>query len=400
MSEPVLVVHGVANHDPEQFKRTVAALQARVGERFKLIEVFWGDLGGVSNGLKDSLPVIFPRIDVTRGGEEGEAFFELVQAQRDALMGTEVTRAEETAVIDALYRSTLQAGGVAQAGAQDTRGGDDDLREALAEQVPATRYLKQLHDPQLQQAVGELLAEYLRAQPVGDTFGVAPGEIVTRGWVDDTKRALKGFIGKVDDLIGRVTSNLAGSANQWVRGALADPIALTLGDIVAYHQRRGDIHRRLFEALDAQAPGYGTAERPIAVMAHSLGGLVTFDAALGSDVLVDDVPRRLHIKRWITFGSQPAFFHVLAPRNGIPPYTPGQLVALPSSIGPWTNLWHPLDLLAFSASSVFRLADGSVPLDTRVDSSASDIVQSKGWLHSAYWESPKLRDALLAGAAG
>lgn len=398
MSEPVLVVHGVANHDPEQFKRTVATLQERVGDRFRLIEVFWGDLGGISSGLRDSLPVLFPRIDTTRGASEGEAFFGLVQAQREALMGVELTRADEEAVVDALYRSTLHAGGVAEASVQDTRGGDDDLREALSEQLPATRFLKTLHDPQLQQAVGELLAEYLRAQPAGDTLGVAPGEIVTRGWVGDTKRALKGFIGKIDDFIGLVTSNLAGSANQWVRGALADPIALTLGDIVAYHQRRGEIHRRLFEALDAHAPGFGTSQQPITVMAHSLGGLATFDAALGSDVLVDGVPRQLHVKRWITFGSQPAFFHVLAPRHGIVPYAPGKLVSLPASIGPWTNLWHPLDVLAFAASSVFRLADGSEPLDVRVDSSASEIVDSKGWMHSAYWESPRLQEALSAGA--
>lgn len=396
MSEPVLVVHGVANHDAAQFKKIVDALQVRVGDRYRLIEVFWGDLGGISSGLRDTLPVLFPKIETTRGGSDAEAFFGLVQIQRQALMGAEVTRAEQDAVVDALYRTTLQAGGVTAAGPETTRGGDDDLRQALAEQIPATRYLKKLDDAPLQQAVGELLAEYLRAQQPGDGFGVAPGEITTRGWLDDSKQALNDFIGKIDDLVGKVTSNLAGSANQWVRGALSEPIALTFGDIVAYHQRRGEIHERLFAALDAQAPGYGDEARPIKVMAHSLGGLVTFDAALGSDVVVGGARRKLHIKRWITFGSQPAFFHVLAPREGLPHYAPGSPVGLPATIGPWTNLWHPMDVLAFSASTVFRLASGATPLDLRVDSSASDIIDSKGWLHSAYWGSPLLIEALVS----
>jgi hypothetical protein len=397
MSEPVLVVHGVANHDLEHFKERVDALQKRVGARFELIPVFWGDLGGQFTGLSDTLPVLFPHLDATRAGaEDTEAFFGLVQEQRAALMGAELTRGAEAAVVDALHAATLQAAGAQPAGMQVTRG-DDALHQALSEQVPSTRYLKQVYEPQLQQAVGELLAGYLRAPLVEGAVGVRQESFVMRGLVGDGMQAFKTFIGKVDELIGRVVSNVAGSANQWIRGALAKPIALTLGDVVAYHQARCLIHERLFKVLDDEAHGYGTKQQPITVMAHSLGGLVTFDAALGSDVLLDGVPRRLHIKRWITFGSQPAFFHVMAPRKGIEKYTPDKRVLLPPSIRSWTNLWHPLDLLAFSAASVFCLDNGALPLDVRVDSSASEIASDKGWLHSSYWESAELQDALLAG---
>jgi hypothetical protein len=392
MKEPVLVVHGVANHDRARFERTVEALQQRVGARFQLIPVFWGDLGGQSTGLSDSLPTMSALSEVTRADDLGaQALFALVQEQRATLPGTDGTRAEEMAVVDALHAATLQAAGVMGA----TLRGDDTLHRALSEQVPATRYLRHLHDPQLQQTVGELFADYLRAAPA-DGGGATAGEFVVRGRVDDGLHAWKRFIGKVDELIGRAASTLAGSANQWLRAALAERIASTLGDVVAYHQQRNAIHRRLFEVLDASAAGCGTRERPITVAAHSLGGLVTLDAALGSQMLVDGAPRCLHIKRWITFGSQPAFFHVMAPRHGIAPYTPGQRVDLPYSIGPWTNLWHPLDLLAFSASSVFRMADGSAPMDVRVDSSATEIAKSKGWLHSSYWNSSQLQEAIVA----
>lgn len=395
MSEPVLVVHGVANHDAAQFSETVAELQARVGDRYRLIDVFWGDLGGIASGLRDALPVLFPTIETTRGASDAEGFFALLQAERQSLMGTELTRAGQDGIVDALYHSTLRAGGVATlSGTELTRGGDDDLHQALEEAIPATRYLKTLSDPALQGAVGELLAEYLKAELPADAFGQVPGEITTRGWVDDSKNAIKGFIEKVDNLIGQVVSNMAGSANQWVRGALAEPIALTFGDVVAYHQRRDAIQRRLFATLDEKAPGYGSADKPITVLAHSLGGLVAFDAALGSGTGAGDERRQLHIKRWITFGSQPAFFHVLAPREGIAHYAAGAPVSLPRTIGPWTNLWHPMDMLAFSAGTVFRLSDGRMPEDVRVDTPASEVVQNRGWLHSAYWTSPVLVAAL------
>lgn len=387
MTEPVLVVHGIANHDAQQFKETVRALQSQVGGRFTLIEVFWGDIGGVSAGLKDSLPTIFPHEDGARGDADDSAFLSMLQSQRRAIMGDIVTRAEADAVVESLYHATMLGSGETN---QVVRGGmDDDLRQALDEAIPATRFLKNARDPEVHEVVGRLLAQHIRAQQA-DGFGVSSGGFETRGRLDDAKQAIKSFIGDIDQLIGRVASNVAGSANQWVRGALADPIALTLGDIVAYHQRRAEIHARLFDALDTQAPGYGTPANPITVLAHSLGGLVTFDAALGSDVMDGDSLRQLHIKSWVTFGSQPAFFHVLAPRKGIEVYTKGKPVALPATIGSWTNLWHPLDVLAFAAGTVFRLTGGRVPLDVRVDTPGSEIIDRKVWLHSAYWTSPAL----------
>jgi hypothetical protein len=393
MSEPVLVVHGIANHDADQFKATVASLQRSVSDRFRLIEVFWGDLGGESEGLADSLPVLFPQADTTRGDGEGAAFLELLQAQRVELMGQMLTRAEDTSVVEALYAATIDAAGLSLPAPEVTRGDNDALKEALVEALPGTQHLRTIRDVEVQQAVGRLLADHLRTlQSPG--LGGGDDVIVTRSWLDDIKQSIKRFLHDIDQLIGRMAASVAGSANQWVRGALAHPIALTLGDIVAYHQRRTAIHTRLFDVLDREAPGYGTEKRPIAVLAHSLGGLITFDAALGSYVPQDGAPRQLHISRWVTFGSQPAFFHVLAPRSGIAPYRPGRPVTLPGTIGKWTNLWHPLDILAFTAGTVFRLSTGQVPKDLRVDTAASEIIDRIGWLHSAYWSSTSLVDAL------
>jgi hypothetical protein len=108
-------------------------------------------------------------------------------------------------------------------------------------------------------------------------------------------------------------------------------------------------------------------------MAHSLGGVIAVDMA------TNDEP--LWIRRLITFGSQPSYFHVCDPRGGaLEPYT-GTPIQLPKSIGAWTNLWEPLDPLAFVAARVFRLHDGSLPKDKKVPHLASSGL----WTHSDYW---------------
>ncbi len=414
--EPLLVVHGIGNRDSEAFRHTMAPLEKSLGDRYRLVPVFWGDLGGISQSLEDSLPLIVPRATTTRGGEtqggvqgkvhayddlDAVTFFDLFQKQRLALMGAQLTRSEEDSVVDALYRETLKASGadLDSAPAHLTRRGDvDDLRQALEEVISQTEHLQHVYDPALQEVVGQLIAEYVKANPeiYAPTSGhMTTAQIMTRGWLANTKSALQDFVMKVDLLIGKTAGTVGGGLSQWVRGALAEPIALTLGDIVAYHQRRHEIHKRLFEVLDLHAAGWGTREQPITVVAHSLGGLVTLDAALGSDAVQQDgQARMLHIKRWVTFGSQPAFFHVLAPRNGIAPYRTGEPSRLPPSIGAWTNLWHPLDVLSFSATPVFTMSDGSVPRDQRVDTAASAIAQAKGWLHSIYWNCRQLPEAI------
>ena len=88
----------------------------------------------------------------------------------------------------------------------------------------------------------------------------------------------------------------------------------------------------------------------------------------------------------VTFGSQSPFFHVCDPRGGhLKPFHGQQLVQLPPSLGAWTNLWEPMDLLAFIAARVFRLHDGSPPLDLPI----AHLTSSGMWTHSAYWHLPQ-----------
>jgi hypothetical protein len=115
------------------------------------------------------------------------------------------------------------------------------------------------------------------------------------------------------------------------------------------------------------------------VLAHSLGGVVTFDAAVRKK-------RRLWVKHFVTFGSQSAFFHLMNPRLGLTPYE-GSVVKLPPSIGTWTSFWEPMDPLAFTTAPVFVLEDGTTaPVDIPVQvREASELLSSFLWTHSCYW---------------
>jgi hypothetical protein len=156
------------------------------------------------------------------------------------------------------------------------------------------------------------------------------------------------------------------------------------GDVLVYQRHRKEIHDRVRATIDQVDPALGRGpEHPVGVIGHSLGGVIAVDIATA------DVP--LWTRCLVTFGSQSPFFHVCDPRGGqLRPYADGTLVQLPPSLGAWTNLWEPLDVLAFVAAKVFRLHDGTAPLDVPIGHLASSGL----WTHSAYWDLPQVATAI------
>jgi len=280
MPEPVVLIHGIAMRSEEKVARYAEAMQQRMGEGYKLVPIYWGDLGADDTYLHKVI-AHYPNRSTNFGGM----------------------------VRDAIARPMVRGAGKARAWVEAKRG---DLRRSgvLYE-----------HSKRRSTASRENVHGYL-----GDKFQEA------RLWL--TQQSLP-FI----------------------------------ADVIVYqsHTYRKKIHERVREVIDRElGEDAGRPGKPIKVIAHSLGGVVAFDMAVRNE-------DPLYVEAFVTLGSQPAFFHLLDPREGLAPFEDGEPVALPPTIGRWTNVWDEYDLLAFGTGEVFRLDGGGVPTDTAVRCTRSRI---------------------------
>jgi hypothetical protein len=418
VTEPVLVIHGVANRNKKAFESMVEDLSKRLGGNWDLIPVFWGDLGSKNEDIKDTIPEV-PGISVR--SEDDRVDGEMVEAMLAAMSGIVVRSTDLQADSIMKGASEIQA----DDSFQGVRAEADmsGLREALGEALPETRFIKHVQDPAMLEAIGRALGSMAAGAPPIDRdarleqesglFDVRTDPFDTGGTVDvrspfdhgldeeltdsestrirlsfrGAKKRVKGMIKQLDNLVGTVVSATLGKANESFRLAVAVPAATFLGDVLVYQRNRDKIHARIKDAISERAPESGTEARPIKVIAHSLGGVISFDAAVR-------VEGPLHIKALLTFGTQPAFFHVIDPRHPLLAYSRGFPVTLPPTIGRWTNIWEPLDPLAFTVGTVFRLANGDPPKDIPIYNGASRLILAKGWTHSTYWESEDVVQAI------
>jgi hypothetical protein len=197
---------------------------------------------------------------------------------------------------------------------------------------------------------------------------VASGLGRTMSWVS-RKRGEDESAARIGRHAGRLRADLKGRVRGYVngkfqdmRGALTLAVLPFLADVITYqsHGRRAVVHGRVREVIDKElGPEYGTAARPLTVIGHSLGGVISFDMATAER-------DPLHIDRFVTLGSQPAFFHLLDPRSGNVPAFEGEPVTLPPTLRRWTNIWDEYDVLAFGVGEVFRMHGGGVPIDRPV----------------------------------
>lgn len=217
-----------------------------------------------------------------------------------------------------------------------------------------------------------------------------------RAWIEKRKGDPKRSA-----LINHAAKQRSADARSRVQGYLGDKFQdarlwLTqqtlpfIADVIVYqsHTYREKIQTRVREVIQRElGNNAGTLEQPVKIIAHSLGGVVSFDmACLKQDPL--------HIEAFITMGSQPAFFHLLDPREGVTPFE-GNPVTVPSTIGRWTNVWDEYDMLGFATDEVFHLHDGTTPLDVRVRATRSRL---KGGLmmrsHLRYFSNQDTADAI------
>jgi hypothetical protein len=369
-AEPVLVVHGVANRQPEHFRHQVDALSAALGRRWRLVPVYWGDLGAASLGIEESLPV--RDAPAVRTLDE-DAKPEWLQPSPDRPPTNDQVRspAGRRDVVEQALQETIEKESSSRPDNTPLlQAGFAAVREIWAQ----SRWLQALDNETLLYDVGVSLARSLR-----DRERDLPEELVRGAMLDSLKEFAAGVLLGLDRGIGLQLGGLLGTVNHYVRKQLLPGMAEFLGDVFVYQRRRQAIQQRLWDTIAREAPTYGVEGRPLAVLGHSLGGVIIFDTAATGQP-------RLWVKTLVTFGSQSAFFHLVDPRGSpLAPYNPGRPVTLPASIGRWVNLWEPMDPLAFAAGRIFRLHTGEAPEDLGI----SHRVSAGLWTHSAYWSQPE-----------
>ncbi|GAA2504961.1 hypothetical protein [Streptomyces longisporus] len=387
MTDPVFVVHGVANRDLDGFTAAVEALQSATG--LSMEPVYWGDLGAEDRFLTAALParhtasVSVTGLDSTLRDSASDTFLPL------HLLADQPSTADQMTVFDAALRDELETD------SDDTlRDGHsaalnpDEILDWVAEEWPETRCLSRTDSSALLAETGRALA---RALLEADTEkDAAYGYEGLRDEPSDEPGRLRELVRRrlrdLDRVAGAAVSAVAGRVNHAVRTRFGPGTTRFLGDVLVYQRHRDTIHARVRACVDKVDPELGRSpERPVRVVAHSLGGVIAVDMATAHEPLWTE--------RLVTFGSQSAFFHVCDPRGGqLLPYSGHAPVRLPASLGRWTNLWEPLDMLAFAASQVFQLDDGSSPVDLPVPHAASTGL----WTHSAYWDLPDVAAAIAA----
>jgi hypothetical protein len=410
MNEPVFVIHGVGNRDRGGFERRVADLQQATGDRWAMKAVYWGDLGADDRWVDLTIPYLGQLRGETAGPSEIRDGTEPIAQQSDqqtadvaaALLSwhhptatTEVRDTPAGSQIDLVTAGAVQRLGAESARPDEVRDERDvdagqvaAIREAIAEHWLSTTWLHQITDPLLLQEIGAAIGAPLADPDVTVTFG---GEEVRdeelRGI--NLRRFVKRRIDDLDRVVGATINSVAGRLNSYLRTEQGPGVTRFFGDVLVYQRRRSKIHERVRATIDEVDQDLGRdPDHPVRVIGHSLGGVIAVDIATADEAL--------WTRSLVTFGSQSPFFHVCDPRGGqLRPYADGAYVQLPPSLKSWTNLWEPMDVLAFVAARVFRLHDGSAPIDLPV----SHLASSGLWTHSVYWDLPEVASAIQKALA-
>jgi hypothetical protein len=381
MTVPVFVIHGVANRDLLGFGADVAALGRALGDRFDLRPVYWGDLGANHHWLDRTIPRVgIEGAEELRDGlAESGASTELAALFMEET-GDEIRDGDELAGLAVLSEAAI--------GEHTDGGRAEELRDdapmdadtaavvvaTIAEQWPETVWLRHVTDRALLREVGVALA----------------GRVDERDGAGEEVRGpeLSGFVrarlAEMDRVVGAAFGAAGTRLNTVLRTKYVPGVAQFFGDVLVYQRHQARIHDRVRSVIAEVDPGLGRSQdHPVRVIAHSLGGVIAVDMATSAEPL--------WTSSLVTCGSQSPFFHVCDPRGGqLLPFQGSQPVVLPRSLGAWTNLWEPMDMLAFIAANVFRLHDGSAPVDVPL----AHLASSGLWTHSAYWHPRVVAEAI------
>ncbi|SFR29092.1 hypothetical protein SAMN04488564_11716 [Lentzea waywayandensis] len=375
MATPVFVLHGTSNRTADIIEERVAKLSITCGGKWELIPVYWGDFGAHEEWIERILPQPTQRrSEEVRGGyipetdDDDVEQFALTIAHALEPADDQLDEQEQLLAIEAGIRAAL--------------GGDaaDAVAEATADTWTADRFwLNQVSDPALLRAIGRLLAE--------DT-AEALDEVELR---DRTRvrEIVRQRMQSLDELVGDALKSFASNVNHMIRTKLAPAVVRNFGDVIVYQRRWREIHDRVREVIAAVDPLLGTdSTHRVHLIGHSLGATIALDLATGA--MAPESPP-LWTASVITFGSPWPLFQLCDPRRPALAAIGGdEVVRLPETLNRWTNLWEPSDPLSFLAANVFRMHDGTPPMDVEVPHRYTKGANT----HSIYWDAAELVTAM------
>ncbi|KPC79219.1 hypothetical protein [Streptomyces sp. NRRL S-4] len=149
------------------------------------------------------------------------------------------------------------------------------------------------------------------------------------------------------------------------RRALTDAAHPAAGDILKYLARGEDMRQGLRDLV-------ATAEPPVVLLGHSLGGIVALDTLISGHLP--------GVELLITVGSQGPLLYETGALPSLAHPAP-----LPGHVPPWLNLYDRRDLLGYAAEPLFPGRAHDVATDSR---------QPFPVAHSAYWTDPAVYRAI------
>ncbi|NHI06509.1 hypothetical protein STPH2_1872 [Streptomyces sp. KO7888] len=201
------------------------------------------------------------------------------------------------------------------------------------------------------------------AQVLDDDLPLVPAGATRDAVTDRLARALgapaPGTERGVRSLALRIAGSAASRAVVRRRRALTEAAHPAAGDVLRYLSRGEAVRAGLRTLLAGLEP-------PVAVVAHSLGGIIALDT-----LVLTPLPQ---VRLLVTAGSQAPFLYESGSLPSLEHPAP-----LPAHFPDWLNLYDPRDLLSYLGAGLFPDRVTDVAVDSRQPFPAA---------HSAYWTNP------------
>lgn len=188
-----------------------------------------------------------------------------------------------------------------------------------------------------------------------------------RELLDAGNKRIVNCIASARDLTLQASRVTARGASLVALKAKRDSLTLTagifLGDVFEYLRRGqggadqlGTIAGRVAEGLREALRRAHASGEPLVVVAHSFGGVITYDLLTSPFTDSDPVLKDAKVDLWVTVGSQVGLFAEMRAFVGSPndrPNDQNPTLDKPARVGTWLNFYDAADVFSYLAEPVF-----------------------------------------------